>query len=84
MYSTDLREDGDRSDPTALFEDGDTCDHERTVYVDGGSGSTGSLTCRQCGNAVLAEDDRPADDPQSEIGLSARCRWVLDRVGGRY
>ncbi|WP_254864250.1 hypothetical protein [Halovivax gelatinilyticus] len=76
MYSNHFREDGERRDPVASSDD-ETCEHGRTVYVDG----TGSLVCRECGTAALVAD---ADGATRSSRLAPHCRWVLDRIGGRY
>lgn len=79
VYTTDYREAPDRSRTATGPNTDESCDHERTVYVEGESG--GSLTCQDCGTTMPAEsgDQRP-----EEGGIAASCRWVLTRVGGRY
>lgn len=78
VYTTDYREAPDR-DGTAT-DPGEGCDHERTVFVETAGGSAGSLTCQDCGTTMPAE----SGDRRVEGGLTASCRWVLTRVGGRY
>ena len=77
VYTTDIREDPDRGRAATGPLDGEGCDHERTMYVENGAG--GSLTCQDCGT-VIPDDDQGDSGP----GISATCRWVLTRDGGRY
>ncbi|MFC3959575.1 hypothetical protein [Halovivax cerinus] len=78
MYTTDVREEPDRGRTATGPLDGEGCDHERTVYVESDAG--GSLSCQECGTVIPAADERGDAEP----GISASCRWVLTRVGGRY
>lgn len=84
VYTTDFREDPDRGTASTGPDAGDGCDHERTVYVQTADGSAGSLTCQDCGSTMPVEADAWDGRPTAEGGLSAPCRWVLTRVGGRY
>lgn len=78
MYTTNYREAPDRGRTATGPDTDESCDHERTVYVEGEP--TGSLTCQDCGTTMPAE----SGDRRVESGLAASCRWVLTRVGGRY